>query len=324
MSHERWIMTVRGAISPQQVGIADGHNHLWLSPVENAVEGFVLNDEQAILAELRDYRRAGGQTQIDCQPGGAGRDGRRLRRLAEASDVQIVASTGYHLRKYYPPDYWLWSADAGLAYAYFSREISEALDETRADEYPVRAGLIKIAFEEAVSATPSFLLDAVAQAALETGVSIEIHTEKGAGAEEILRQFDRRGLGAERLILCHMDKRPDPALHRDLMRQGAMLEYDTFFRPKYDPDHMVLPLLERLVGEGFGTGIVIGTDQADPAMWIWLGHGPGLIGLLTQIIPRLYARGFDGATIDRLVGGNIAGRLAHPIVTTAAKGTIHA
>ena len=303
-------MTVCGPVAVDDVGITDGHNHIWISPVEGAQDGFVLNDLSAIAEELRDYRRAGGRTQIDCQPGGCGRDGHALRQLSIMSEVQIVACTGYHLRKYYPPDYWLWKADADSVYAFFCREINEALDETRATDTPVRAGFIKIAFEAGATLTPKRLVDVVAQCARETGVSVEIHTEKGAGAEAIVRLFADRGLSAQQLVLCHMDKRPDIGLHRELCQQGVMLEYDTFFRPKYEPDRHAWKLVEQLVGDGLGGQIVLATDLADAALWRRLGSGPGLAGFARQIILRLQSMTFDSATIDRLVGGNIAGRLS--------------
>ena len=102
-------MTVTGPIDPGEAGITDAHNHLWIAPVEG-VTGIVpvLDDENAITSELRLYRAAAaGGTIIDCQPPGCGRDGRVLRRMAEASGVNIVACTGFHLRRYYPDDYFL-------------------------------------------------------------------------------------------------------------------------------------------------------------------------------------------------------------------------
>ena len=307
------LMTVRGPVAPQDAGITDGHNHLWLSPVEGAQDGFVLNDPSRIAEELRDYRSAGGCTQIDCQPGGCGRDGWALRHLSILSDVHIVACTGYHLRKYYPPDFWLWNSTAEAAYAFFCREIDEALDETRDTDTPVRAGFIKIAFEEDVADTPVYLLDAVAQCARERGVGVEIHTERGAGAEAIVQLFADRGLSTQQLVLCHMDKRPDVELHRSLCHQGVTLEYDTFFRPKYEPERYVWKLLEQLVVDGLDTHLVLATDLADPTTWQRLGNGPGLVGFVQQIVPRLQAMGFAEETVARLVGRNIVGRLSRPL-----------
>jgi phosphotriesterase-related protein len=179
----------------------------------------------------------------------------------------------------------------------------------------VRAGFIKIAFEADVRRTPPYLLDAVAQCARDTGVGVEIHTEKGAGAEAIVGLFADRGLSAQQLVLCHMDKRPDFALHRDLCKQGVMLEYDTFFRPKYEPERHVWRLLEQLVEDGLDAPIVLATDLADATLWRRLGGGPGLAGFVQPIVPSLQSMAFDSETIGRLVGANIVGRLSRPVKT---------
>jgi phosphotriesterase-related protein len=307
------LMTVTGPIRPAKAGVTDAHNHVWIAPMAGTGPGLPqLFDKPNIMAELSDYREAGGGTLIDCQPGGCGRDGRVLLELSRASGVHLVACTGFHLRKYYPPDYWLWQASVSEAQAYFVREIREGLAETRKIDQPVRAGCIKVACEVSVTQSPAALLEAAAMASLETGLAIEVHTEKGAEAEKIVAWFTRYDLRPERLILCHLDKRPDLDLHRHLAQQGVMLVYDTFYRPKYQPDKNVWPLLERMVADGLERQIAIATDMAEASMWSRLGGGPGLVGLITKIIPRLQNIGFEQSTIERLVGQNIANRLAQP------------
>lgn len=87
------------------------------------------------------------------------------------------------------------------------------------------------------------------------------------------------------------------------------LEYDTFYRNKYQPEQNVWPLLETMVGAGLGTQVAIATDMAEAAMWAQLGGEPGQVAFMTQILPRLKRIGFDEATIWQLMGENIAGRL---------------
>ncbi len=310
----RALVTVTGPIDPNAAGITDAHNHLWIEPVERAQIGSpVLLDRTSIAAELADYREAGGGTEIDCQPGGCGRDGRVLAELSRASGVYIVACTGFHLEKYYAPDYWLWHASDEQARAYFVSELTQGLAETLESATPVRAGFIKIACKATLGATSPALLQAAVWASQETGAAIEIHTEQGASAEEIVMWFGSYQVMPDRLVLCHMDKRPDISLHRSLAQAGAMLEYDTFYRRKYLPDQHVWQLLEQMVADGLEQQIAIGTDMAEAALWSRFGKGPGLVGLATQIVPRLQAMGFAPATIRRLTGHNIAHRLARPM-----------
>jgi phosphotriesterase-related protein len=305
------MMTVNGPLALDEAGVTDAHSHAWIAPVAGAEPGSpVLFDQTAITAELIDFRQAGGGTLIDCQPGGCGRDGRMLVELSRASGVHIVACTGFHLKRYHPPGYWLWQAGVDEARAYFVSEIADGLRETLELAQPVRAGFIKIACEANLDDMPAAPLEAAALASLETGAAIEVHTERGAAAEKIVSLFVNRGLSPDRLIICHIDKRPDPGLHRALAEQGVLLEYDTFFRPKYRPEQHVWPLLEKMVAGGFERQVALATDLADAALWSRLGKGPGLAGLLTQIVPQLQDIGFKPATIKRLAGENIASRLA--------------
>jgi phosphotriesterase-related protein len=226
--------------------------------------------------------------------------------MAQTTGVNIVACTGFHLRRYYPSDYFLFQASPADANALFTSEIQEHLTETER----VRAGFIKIACEETLEKSPLHLLEAAVMTSRDTGVAIEVHTEKGADADRIARALMDFGLPSARLVLCHMDKRIDYALHRALAEEGIMLEYDTFFRPKYQPDIYLWPLVEHMVGAGFASQIAIATDMAEKTMWASMGSGPGLTGLIAQIIPRLRALGCDQNVVRKLTGENIAHRLA--------------
>ncbi len=306
-------ITVTGPLTPDRAGITDAHNHLWIAAMPGAYKHApVLDNAAAIRRELIDYRQAGGQTIIDCQPGGCGRDGRKLAELAGASGVYIVAATGYHLRKYYPPDYWLFTTSADEAKELFVRELTESLEETVQGAQQVRAGFIKIACEETVERSPTQLMEAAAQASLETGAAIEVHTEKGADADRIVAFLLDSGLIPNRIVLCHMDKRPDLDLHLTLAEEGVMLEYDTFYRPKYQPEENVWLLLEQMIGAGLSRQIAIATDMAEALMWTRMGEGPGLTSLVTRIIPRLEKLGISKEIVQGLVGHNITDCLACP------------
>ena len=308
------LMTVMGPMEAKDAGVTDAHNHLYIAPVPgSASDSPVLDDQMAIGAELLNFVRFGGKTIVDCQPGGCGRDCRVLRRLASSSGVNILASTGYHLRRYYPQGYWLFSASTEEARSFFLNELEQCVDETRDSLEPVRAGLIKIACEEAVEKSPTALMEAAAIVSSEKAVSIQIHTEKGADAEQIVHTMTQYGAAPERLVLCHMDKRPDFELHHDLAQMGVLLVYDTFFRPKYKPEKNVWPLLGRMVAAGLDSKIAIATDMADSAMWLSGTGNSGLTGLITTIIPQLQAMGFTSNTLAKFVGENIAWRLQRPL-----------
>ncbi|MBI1877018.1 MAG: hypothetical protein HYR94_02060 [Chloroflexi bacterium] len=303
------VQTVTGPVPVENIKIADGHGHVWICPPEgiNPEARLILDNARAIEAELKDFRLAGGDTIVDCQPGGCGRDARMLVKLAEATQLHLTATTGFHLQRYYPPDYWLWSASEEVAAAYFAEELTSGMRET---DGAVPATTIKVGYDGTFKGQNRILLEAAAEAARQTGAAVLFHTEEGQNVEALPLFFNDRGVACDHLYLCHVDKRPDIGLHRELAQAGALLGYDTFVRPKYKPDRAVWPLLKEMVALGLGRHVAIGLDMASSSMWRHYGGQPGMVVLPDQLIPRLRAEGIADAIIDRLVGQNVAEYLA--------------
>ncbi len=310
---DRKVVTVNGEFLPEEIGICDAHNHVWIDPVPDAWAGSpLLNDRKTIQMELAAYREAGGCTIVDCQPGGCGRNGNELLELSLASDVKLIACTGFHRARYYSADFWLWNASEAEITPYFIDELSVSLIETKQTGIPVRAGFIKVACEATIDLTPHTALDAAIAAATQTGAAVEVHTEQGADAENIAVYFIKGGLTPDRVILCHMDKRPNISMHVELAKSGFLLEYDTFFRSKYDPENNLWKLLESMAGQGFCDRVALATDMAESSFWKYIGGGPGLESFPRQIRSRLVEIGLDIKSIELMMGGNIAARLARP------------
>lgn len=300
--------TVTGSVAVEQVRLVDAHAHLWIKPPAGIADDcrYELDDEVRIQAELVDFRAAGGTTLVDCQPGGCGRDATKLVKLSQATGLQVTASTGFHLKRYYPPEYWLWTATTDAATAYFIEELTVGMKETGPG---VRATVIKIAYDGIVDGQQQVLMQAAAIAARQTGATLLFHTEQGRSVESLLPFFTGRGVDATQLYICHVDKRPDFGLHRELARAGVLLGYDTFARPKYDPEHNVWPLLKQMVADGLEKSVAIGLDLAAAAMWQHYGGGSGMLTLPRDIVPRLHAEGLSDAVIRQLTAQNIAERL---------------
>jgi phosphotriesterase-related protein len=153
-------------------------------------------------------------------------------------------------------------------------------------------------------------MEAAALASQKSGLLIEMHTQKGANAEDFVTYFSNLGLPADRLVLCHIDKRPDTGLHQELAAEGYLLEYDTFFRSKYKPESHLWPLLRMMVASGFSKSVALATDLADSSQWKSFGGRPGLAGFPIQIRKRIQQEFNNDSLTERLMGGNIADRLA--------------
>jgi len=307
----RPVMTVQGPLAYERLGITDVHNHLWIDRVMGAQPGApVLDQFDLILKELVEYHDKGGETLLDCQPQGCGRDGNQLLALSKASGVNLIACTGFHRKKYYSQDHWLWEAPAQKISEFLSAELEHALLETLATPAPIQAGFIKIALESSWADCFQAGLEGAASAAFQTRALIQIHTEKGALAEKACVYFMDLGLSADQLVLCHMDKRPDDGLHKELARLGVLLEYDTFYRPKYDPSEKLWPLIEKMVAAGFADRVALATDMAEPELYHFLGGGAGLASLPGEIQAQLTQKEIPEPARRQMLGGNIARRLA--------------
>jgi phosphotriesterase-related protein len=189
-------------------------------------------------------------------------------------------------------------------------ELEKGLFETLETSSPIRAGFIKIALESTWAECPQAALEGAASVAFKSKALMEIHTEKGALAEKACIFFTDLGLLPNQLVLCHMDKRPDAGLHKELARLGVLLEYDTFYRSKYDPSANLWPLIEQMVIAGFSDRVALATDMAESELYHFIGGGAGLASLPGEIQNQLIEKGFPEAARKQMLGGNIARRLA--------------
>lgn len=305
------VQTVLGEVHYESLGITDAHNHIWIDRV-NGADGSapVLDQFESIRTELLDYRSAGGVSLLDCQPGGCGRNGDKLVQLSKDSGVNVIACTGFHRKKYYTPGHWLFSATETDVADYLISEYTAGLEETKTKANPPRAGFFKIALEASWKETPQAAMEAAAAAAKVTGALVEIHTEKGSLAEKAVIFFEDRGVKPVQLVLCHMDKRPDLGLHSELGKYGVLVEYDTFHRNKYKPEENLWPLITGMCNAGLSNRIALATDMAESETYKSIGNGPGLASLLTGIQPRLIELQIPTNSIQEMLGGNIARRLA--------------
>lgn len=313
--------TVQGdGLRPGAGARVDAHAHAWIDPPPGVAEAdaIALRDEAARASALRAFALAAGERRaalVDCQPPGAGRDARALARLAEASGVAICASTGFHLARYYPEGVRPWR-DADAALAAFTDELRGGLQEL-----PGRPAAVIKAADTGRAQTgrdgpdaPWWTAALAARAA--TDALLLIHTERGSDAEGLLAWLEARGVPPDRVYLCHVDKRPDAGLHAELAGAGALLGYDTFLRPSYDPDRNAWPLLRTMLESGLGRHVALGLDLASPAMWPTPAGSDdparpsGPAALLTAVAPRVRALGASERDMDDLLGDNLLRRAA--------------
>ena len=91
---------------------------------------------------------------------------------------------------------------------------------------------------------------------------------------------------------------------------NVLLEYDTFYRPKYQPEQNLWPLIHKMTDAGFGSSIALATDMVEEEMYANLGGGPGLASLPNEIQTRFKREGLSETVNSQLLKKNILRRLA--------------
>jgi 5-phospho-D-xylono-1,4-lactonase len=283
-----FVRTVLGDILPQQMGLTYAHDHVVIEESFPTMENkdFLLNDVVKISEELQDFYSNGGRTLIDCMPANCGRNVLKLAEVAALSKVHIIAPTGIHLEKYYPPNHWRYHLSVDELTALFSKDVEEGIDEY---DYgcPIvkrtthKAGLIKLATgDEPITAHQQTIFQAVVNAHKQTGVPILTHTNSGKHAIAQAELFLKLGASINHVVLSHVDKCKDIGYHKALMQTGMYVEYDSHFRWKAGEENFTYTLLEQLLPD-YAHRIVVGMDMARNSYWKSYGGKPGLSFLLT-------------------------------------------
>ncbi|KAA0962372.1 aryldialkylphosphatase [Microbacterium sp. ANT_H45B] len=309
------VRTVLGDVDPAQLGPTDYHEHLFqISPL---LVGDELDDEDLSGREAALLKASGFTAMVDATPFGLGRDPEGVARISAGTGVQVVASTGRHREAHYGPDHPTRSADAETLSARFIREVEEGMPRHDDDpegvralgpdgEAPVRAGLLKAGVDYwRISPFEHTTLLAVAAAQRMTGAPVMVHLEFCTAAHEVLDLLEREGVAADRVVLAHADRDPDPGLHASLAERGAYLGYDGFARPRTRSDAELLALTARVVEYGAVDRIVLGGDVARRTRYISYGGMPGLAYLGERYVPRLRSAIGDDA-VERMLVANPA------------------
>ncbi|MDR0380544.1 MAG: phosphotriesterase [Oscillospiraceae bacterium] len=307
------VVTVQGALAPETLGFCHSHEHLWINPGRSAHVNPALriDDEEKSLAELIDFRQAGGRAVVDAQPVGCGRNAPALGRLSARSGVHIVAATGFHKMCFYPKEHWVFSWDEAQLTALYAHELRFGMYADGDASPPAlrcghRAGVIKTALDTAWTAQTRKLFAAAGAAARETGAPLMVHVERGSDPEGLADFWEARGVDPARMIFCHMDRAvDDPAVHRRLCRRGAAMEYDTVARGKYHSDAREAEIVAGMTAAGFGGQILMGLDVTRARM-VRYGGTVGLPYILKTFLPLLHRAGVPAETAARFFTENPA------------------
>ena len=307
------MQTVRGPVAAADLGRTLPHEHIVVLQPEalqnyGHVWGAAYWDEETgvrdAIEKLRAVRDSGIRTLVDPTAPGLGRCIPRIQRINAEVDLNIVVATGVYAFLELPNFLHYRSAEAIAEL--FVRELQVGIDDTG-----VRAAFIKCAVEEhgLVGDIPR-ILDAVGLAARETGAPVMVHTNASAGTGTMaLEALTSRGVDAGRIVVAHAGDSNDLPYLRAIADTGAILGFDRFNIPHFNPDADRIETLLALLEEGYGDRIHLSHDGAcfydfmvgDPN---FADERPDYLHLSTKILPVLRERGVTAAQIDELTIDN--------------------
>jgi phosphotriesterase-related protein len=307
------VETVRGPVDVEHLGPALMHEHIFILQPEalqnyGHVWGASYWDEEIRVADaiekLRAVRAAGIETIVDPTAPGLGRFIPRIQRINAEVDINIVVATGVYAFLELPNFFGYRSPEAIAEF--FVREIREGIDDTG-----VKAAFLKCAVERhgLIGDVPR-ILAAVAAAGVETGAPIMVHTNAAAQTGlPALQALAHEGVDPAQVIVAHAGDSNDLDYLRAIADTGAVLGFDRFNIPFFNPDQKRIETLATLVAEGYADRVHLSHDAAcfydfmvgDPN---FADERPDYLHISRTILPSLLDAGVTQAQIDQMLVEN--------------------
>lgn len=247
-------VTIDGLVSGDDLGFTLPHEHLTIDTTDvnvvagpyppearisieklgqlrrwprSLAENALLDDDAAVVVDLKKYAAVGGRTLVDVTPIGMGRDFARYHAMADASGVNIIASTGYYL------SYGHRGRVVGRAGGELAEEFVTELIEGTAG---TRCGMIgEIGMSKEPEPDEWKVLEAALVASKETGAPVWIHVSGLDPVNPVLDFLEKHASRVDNICICHMDySLEDITVHRRALSMGVNIELDLFGYPAWN------------------------------------------------------------------------------------------
>lgn len=299
------IMTVKGPISQKDMGITLTHEHILVDFIgADSINKSRWNKSSVIeraLPFLKEIRKAGCKTFVECTPAFLGRDPLLLKALSDSSGLNILTNTGYYgagSNKYLPE--FAFTETAGELSGRWVREFNEGIDNTG-----IKPGFIKIGVAgDSLSDLHKKLVTAAALTHLATGLTIASHTGPAKLAFEEIDILKNEGVSPEAFIWVHAQNEKDHSQHIKAARMGAWVSLDGI-----NDDNIAdyVGMLKTMKDNNLLNKVLLSHD----AGWYHPGEENGgdyrgYATLFEKLIPRLKEEKFSAAEITNLLVNNPA------------------
>jgi phosphotriesterase-related protein len=309
------VETARGPIDVSLLGPTLMHEHVFVLNEEIRLNYPAGWDEEARVADaaakLNALRKRGCGTIVDPTVIGLGRDIRRIRDVAQRTEINIVVATGLYTYDDVP-FYFRFrgrhsESGSDPMTAMFVADIADGIAGTG-----VKAAFLKCAIEDQ-GLTPGVerVLRAVAGAHAATGAPITVHTHPGSGSGlEAMRVLAEEGADLSRVVMGHSGDTTDLDYLARLADAGGLLGMDRFGLNALLPFEQRVDTVAELARRGYADRMVLSHDAACYIDWFrpeqigafapdWhFGH------LFDDVLPALLERGVSQAQIETMLVDN--------------------
>jgi phosphotriesterase-related protein len=305
----RHLITTLGPIAAGELGVILPHEHVfvdlrtWDQPGYGEAD---LEDVVRLMApEIEAVRAVGVTAIVEPSTVGVGRRADILLAVSRETGFPLVAPTGIYREPWLPP--WVRTTGEAELRDWMIGELTGEIEDTG-----VQAGWIKVGSTDGgVTEAEAKVLRAAAAAAMATDATIGSHTVRGHVARSQLDIIETVGAPADSFVWIHAHQEPDIAIHHELARRGAWIEYDGIGEP--EDDERFIDLVQRGLDAGIGGRMLLSMDRGwyDPAQ-PGGGTPKPFTALTERFLARLAGAGVDDATINLLTRRNPFDAFARP------------
>ncbi len=332
------INTINGVMKTEDLGIVAPHEHVFIDisnqyPGKKSLYGIdgdndkvnisnlgalrrncylirdnlIIDDLYTAINEMECYKRAGGNTLVDLTPVGIGRDVRKLKKVSDASGINIILSCGLYTQDTIPEQYARMNAEE--LGAHYIHELTVGIEGT-----DIKAGVIgEIGTSDKIYPIEEKALRAAAIASKHTGAPIYVHTYPwGHEAVRILDIIEEYGVPASNVCICHLDIQIEFDYMNSVLKRGAYLEFDNFGKEFYiikKPGEFAggafacdierVRMIMKLAAEGYEDRLLLANDVCLKILLRTYG-GWGYDHVLSNIVPMLLSEGMDERTVKKI------------------------
>ena len=260
------VETVQGALDAQQLGLTLIHEHLRFRDEAVAAEWPVRYDEQAeldaALEALSAAKQHGVATIVDPTAMFGGRDVRFMKRVADATGVQVVACTGIYSYGHLPP--YFVNRDIDAMADHFITDIEVGIQGS-----DIKAAFLKCAADEpGVTENVEKIHRAVARASVRTGAPIMAHSMPAvATGPRQVEIFREEGVDLSRVQIAHCGDTDDLGYIEGLLEQGVYVGLDRYGLEMYLPIDRRNATAAELLRRGHAERVMISQDFCATIDW---------------------------------------------------------